>query len=233
MFFGSATEVTLFQPRCFIWVYFQWIKYWCKRPISGLTFSLGQQHWFFISKRSNGQFFLLLGEDSKARYASQSDDLHWPVLLVQVHERERTMGRGRCWQENMGYSSRPSDPFWVDVNHNSSNVETRMVWKNRKSMGHWTNYTRTGWRLNFELGILQSKSTITAFVESGTMMVLSATIVYSVHLINFDDDLSPETLKCCYEYLSVLLIIFPPSVQLLAHRLRTAMCDRKISLVWQ
>ena len=44
-----------------------------------------------------------------------------------------------------------------------------------------------------------------AFLESGNLMTMMATIVYSVHLINFDDELLPETLKCCYEYLTVLL----------------------------
>ena len=44
-----------------------------------------------------------------------------------------------------------------------------------------------------------------AFLEAGNLMTMMATIVYSVHLINFDDELLPETLKCCYEYLTVLL----------------------------
>ena len=84
------------------------------------------------------------------------------------------------------------------------------------------------------------------------LTIIMAIIVYSVHLINFDDELKPKVLQqwwdlvdpdswgwpesrdlfFSYIFLICLLMIFIPSIQILAYRLRGAMCDRKITLVW-
>ena len=80
------------------------------------------------------------------------------------------------------------------------------------------------------------------------LTIIMAIIVYSVHLINFDDELKPKVLQqwwvfnrfyrtttsiddFSYIFLICLLMIFIPSIQILAYRLRGAMCDRKITLV--